>query len=253
MIDTYEQPTPAPVVEDTLAEFREQAKQGPEQRKMSASAAATLRQINAVKEATRLANKKFANDFTLLDKDTWTIVQVFKRIYSADQNAWTTDITYDSDGCRLGVIPVRNAPLVSDALLERMATKVRWSLAHGWSVSEPHDVTSFGELTQEELAMADDRFYAHLESTWVWKSKAKTASKAAAKAPVTKVRPCKSGVLCLKAEWKGRKNPKATSAPAAPRSQFCSANCRQSLPVRLLMAQKALPTGSITKLTPLNG
>ncbi len=102
-------------------------------------------------------------------------------------------------------------------------------------------MTSFGELTREELAMTNDRFYAQLESTWAWKSKAKTNSKA--EAPVTKVRLCKSGVLCLKAEWKGRKNPKATPAPAAPRSQFCSANCRQSLQIRLLMAQKAFPTG----------
>ncbi len=130
MIDTYEQ-QPAPVTEDTLAEFREQAKQEPECRKMSASAAAALRQNNAVKEATKLANNKVANGLMLLDKDTWTLVRVLKRIYSADQNAWTTEITYDSDGCILTVTPVRKASLMSDALLERMANKVRWSLAHG--------------------------------------------------------------------------------------------------------------------------
>jgi hypothetical protein len=117
MIDTYEQ-QPAPVTEDTLAEFREQAKREPEHRKMSASAAAALRQMNAVKESTRLANKKFANDFTLLHKDTWTIFRVLKRIYNAAQNAWTTEITYDSDGCVLAVTPVRKAPLMSNALLE---------------------------------------------------------------------------------------------------------------------------------------
>jgi hypothetical protein len=60
---------------------------------------------------------------------------------------------------------------MTDAALERMATKVRWSLAHGWSIAEPNDVTFLGELTREELAMTDDRFYAYLESTWVWKSK----------------------------------------------------------------------------------
>jgi hypothetical protein len=46
------------------------------------------------------------------------------------------------------------------------------------------------------------------------------------------VRLCASAQHCLKADVKGKKHLQISPAPAAPRSQYCSPNCRQSLPVR---------------------
>jgi hypothetical protein len=143
--------------DDRLARFRNLA---PEPRaRMSHTAAAKLRAVNENDRATKAANAKFAAQFARLPKDTWTIVQVLARIYSADNHAWTVEATYDGDECT--VTPVRKVPL--NLLLERMANKVICCLRQGWTVTEPHDITLFGALTAEERAMSDEKFITHLD------------------------------------------------------------------------------------------
>jgi len=145
---------------DALAKFRGIA---PEKQSMSDRAAEKLQAIGRQDKTTTAANAKFAAQFAHLHMNTGVIVRLLKKIYRADQNAWTVEVSYNNNDCV--VTPVRKTPLMSDALLERMANKALWCLRHGWKVSERHDLTFFGTLTAEEMKMNDEKFVAHLERT----------------------------------------------------------------------------------------
>jgi hypothetical protein len=108
-------------------------------RPMSASKVAALRAINEHEQATRKANQNFATVFQQMPKDTRTMMELLERICP-------------------GQLP--------EQLRERMANKVRWGLAQGWTASEPHHVLFFGTLTSEEEGMADEQFLRSLEATW---------------------------------------------------------------------------------------
>lgn len=72
---------------DPFARFRGLA---PEPKKsMSESAAAKLRAVNEQQRADSLAEKKFAEQFVRIAKDTWTIMQVLKRLYPWTRWPWS--------------------------------------------------------------------------------------------------------------------------------------------------------------------
>jgi hypothetical protein len=154
---------------DALADYRKQAKAELEEKKqrgkMSEAARQKLKANNEATKADKQTNENFAAQFTQLPKDVWTLVQLLKRIFWSDQNAWTTKVTYDNEGSVLAVEPVRKPPQMSDKLLERMADKIRWSLQHGWTATSVSDVVFFGTLTADEERMTDEKFIAHLEAT----------------------------------------------------------------------------------------
>ena len=124
---------------DSLARFREIVKVDKSHKpSMSEAAAQKLRAIGEAEKSTKAANRIFAEQFALLPKDTWTIVQVLKQVYSADQKAYT--------------------PLMTDRILERMVNKIRMYLRQGCTITEPHDLTFLGTLTAEEMSMSDEHF-----------------------------------------------------------------------------------------------
>jgi hypothetical protein len=128
---------------------------------MSDRAVEKLQAIGQHDKATRAANAKFAAQFARLPKDVRTIVEVLKRVHSSDQNTMTTEVAYEGDCCT--VTPVRKAPLMTDSTLERMANKIISGLRHGWTVTEPHQLTFLGTLTADESKMTDEKFVSHLD------------------------------------------------------------------------------------------
>jgi len=157
---------------------------------MSAKQAERLQTIGLQERATKAANKGFVEDFNKLPfLNVSIITEVLRRIgtESADRNA----------------------------------LKVLWCLRHGWKITEPHDLVFFGELTDEEAAMTETQFTAHLEkfvpSNPVSLSKAKRVEVAIMPA----VRLCKSGKLCMRYE-------KRKAAPAKGNGQYCSPACSAS-------------------------
>jgi hypothetical protein len=244
LIDTHERPAAPPEAEDALAVFRAQVRQemAEEQSskpRLSEAAAARLRAIREQDKADKIATESFAEQFRRLPKDIWTLVQMLKRIYSSDQNAWTTAVIYDADGCVLSVTPVRKAPQMTDNLLERMADKIRWSLQHGWTVASISDVVFAAALTEDEKRMSDERFISHLEGHAAKNpaplsrpTTVEEAPKIIKKAPYwnearcSKNNLCKAGSLCLKASNSGK------PAPAAEGRQYCGTACQGTYPVR---------------------
>lgn len=211
-VDTYEGPA-AIEIEDSLAKFREQARQRAANPKsqLSESQLAKLRTIREQDNANKEANKKFVEQFAGLPRDTWTLIQVLKRIYSSDQNRYTTQVAYDDEGCVTAVTFVKKAPQIGDLTLERMANKIRWCLRQGWSVTSPYDVTFFGMLTADEAAMTDEQFVTRLEG----------ASPLPALHRIAAPKPCKSDKSCLRFE-------KRKPAPAKGKGEYCSSACAAS-------------------------
>lgn len=139
---------------DKLAVFRAQARQDAAENAshaaMSSTAKAKLRELNDTTKSDKLANETFVQQFAKLPKDVRSLVHLYKRLF----------------GHLLEVSPITGKPASnapSDATLERMAEKLRWSLAHGWLPTESHDVVFMGTLAPDEERMSDDAFLSHLE------------------------------------------------------------------------------------------
>jgi hypothetical protein len=230
---------------DTLAPFREQVRAEQEAtktgHKMSPAAAAALKALGEHTKADKEATASFVEQFAKLPKDIWTLTELLRRIYSSDQNAWTTEVEYDSDGCVLALKPVRKAPVMTDTLLEKMADKLRWSLQHGWPVVSISDVTFLSTLTADEAKMSDDKFLSHLESTQAKNplplSRPTKIAHVPMKAPYwnetrcKKAGLCKAGPLCMKASTVGK------PAPVVEGKKFCGDNCKETYPIRLQKQQ----------------
>jgi hypothetical protein len=158
-----------PVEQDALAPFREQVRAEQEEKaarsKMSDTDAAKLRAVTEAAKTDKKATEIFINQFARLPKDTWTLTQLLKRIYSLDQSSLTME-----DG---SATPVPRTRQITPQILERMAAKIRWCLHRGWSVTCVGDVTFFGTLAREEsemskekrFVMSDEQFLARLTLT----------------------------------------------------------------------------------------
>jgi hypothetical protein len=162
-----------------------------------------LKAQNEHDKSTKLANENFAKQFATMPKDTWTLVQLLKRIHSSDQNSWQ--------------------PVLKTETLYRMANKVRWGLEHGWTVSEPHDLGLLGELTQDEQRMSEDKFYANLETT-----RASKPVSLSVKGREVKAEPIKAPKIRLCANKYCRKGESKTKGivPKGSKGGFCSKECR---------------------------
>jgi hypothetical protein len=108
--------------------------------KMSASQAAKLRAIKEQDKANREASNRLVEQFYKLPHDVHALIQVLRRIIVA--------------------------PAPTQDRLERIAIKLRWSVAHGWRAFSSHDLVFLGELTREEETMSDEQFVRHLEQSW---------------------------------------------------------------------------------------
>ena len=215
---------------DPLEKFREQvaAEKAEPRDRMSDAQKARLRAVNEADRADRLATGKFLAAFKRLPKDTRTLVEVLKRIFKADQTA----VTIDED--------VRvSATLTTPAMLERMANKLLWGLSHGWFPTSVGDVVFLGELTPDELAMSDDKFYRHLEEYAPKNPITLNVKQAIEVAPATSKREwwtperckeqglCKAGKLCVFATGKGKPKVRLEG------KQFCGKVCQEAYPIRV--------------------
>jgi hypothetical protein len=149
---------------DSLSVYRQQvAAENNLKPVMSDKAKAKLREQNEQERELKTANAAFLAAFKKLPKDTVTLASLLKRILKADQIATTVGIKWDGDD--VVVTPVQKAPIVSANVLERMANKLLQNLSHGYVPTSVGDVVLLGELTQDEAAMSDDKFYRHLEGS----------------------------------------------------------------------------------------
>lgn len=189
-------------------EFREAARlEAAEAATRSRMTEGQKQQLAALKQR-RLENQSFAEQFEQLDKDSWTLVQMLKRIY-AYQNSWTVEVTYDARGEIESVIPVRKSRRMNDAMLERMALKLRRSLAIGWKVTEPHDIAFLATLTREEERMGEEAFFELMTGDWPQAEKEED-----------KLVRCALGAKCLRAVRR------QAALVSGGKGRFCGPACR---------------------------
>jgi hypothetical protein len=131
-----------------------------QERKMSDKQAERLRAIGEQEKAARASVRVFLDKFNQLERDTWTMMQLLKRLTPA------SDIE----------------PSVLD--LERRANKLRLKLAQGAKITQPNDVLMVATLTDAERRMSDENFVEAISKEW----------------PVIEPELCKADKLCFRYE-----------------------------------------------------
>ncbi|SRR5579862_5064780 len=235
---------------DKLAAYRLQVKtEGPHRTKMSDSAINKLRVQNEATRVDKIATDNFLQAFKRLPKDTWTLVEVLKRILSSSQTALTNDVKFIDGEAVISSVPKPQPPNESPwgygaGVLERMANKLICFLQHGWSPRTVGDVAFLAELTREERKMSDDNFYLHLDefipntpiSLQVKPETAETTETTIKEKRewwtperCSKKGLCRAGRLCL---WAKRGKP----APRAEGKRYCKPVCQEAYALKVKKA-----------------
>ncbi len=186
-------------------------------KKLSEKQIASLQAIGETEKLRKTANKKFVTDFNKLPFLNPAIVATILR--------------------RIRVVPLKETPgrpthrIPED--FDRMALKALACLRRGWTISEPHDLIFFGELTEEEACMTEKEFFKHLEGAS--RAASISRSKPIEHVKTIEIRRCKSGKKCMRFE-------KRKPAPAEGKGEYCSPACGASDRARAKRALSAMAT-----------